>query len=331
MSLTAYKLKFIGPIHISDARSDYGRSERMIHSDTLYAALIAIQGMLMDKVEPDLGCSISSLFPFAEDDTQETVYFFPKPLIPLQNLLIEEYEDIKKLKRVEWLEKKYFEEILEGDLKSPINAKTVQGNYLSKGKVDKDFTYTQVVPRVAVPRSADENDGETNIFYIERTYFKEGSGLYFLADGDTNLLDNLLSVLQYEGIGTDRNVGFGHFSYEKVKDFQIKIPEQSDYCVSLSLFNSDNKELIQEITSGEKTAWEIIKRGGWMASQENLGVRKKSVYMFSEGSIFSKHTEGIRQDGKVDIDLKPDPSDGFIQPKHPVWRSGRALFLPIKI
>lgn len=331
MSLTAYKLNFLGPIHISDARSDYGRSERVIHSDTLYAALLAIQGMLTDKVAPDLGCSISSLFPFTENDTNETAYFFPKPLIQLQNLLKEEFDDIKKLKRVEWLEKKYFEEILEGKLESVINANTVQGDYLCKGNIDKDFIYTQVVPRVAVPRSANENDGETNIFYIERTYFQEGSGLYFLVDGDTNLLDKLLSVLQYEGIGTDRNVGFGHFSYEKIDNFQLKIPEKSDYCVSLSLFNSDNKESIQEFTSGEKSAWEIVKRGGWMASQGNIGVRKKSVYMFREGSIFSKETEGIKQEGKVDIDLKPDAAEGFAQPKHSVWRNGRALFLPIKI
>lgn len=332
MSLTAYKLHFLGPIHISDARSDYGRSERVVHSDTLYAALLAVQGMLSDNVHPDLGCSISSLFPFTVDeDSGSPVFFFPKPLIQLQDFLKEGYDDIKKLKRVEWLGQKYFEEILEGDLKSVINSETVQGSYLCKEKIDKDFVHSQVVPRVAVPRSADENDGETNIFYIERTYFKEGSGLYFLAYGDTNLLDKLLSILQYEGIGTDRNVGFGHFSYEKVEDFQLIIPEQSDYCVSLSLFNSDNKELIQKITSGEKSAWEIVKRGGWMASQGNIGIRKKSVYMFSEGSIFLNQIQGVEQEGKVDIDLKPDEAEGFVQPGHSVWRNGRALFLPIKI
>lgn len=331
MNLKAYKLHFLGPIHISDARSDYGWSEKVIHSDTLYAALLAVQGMLTDKVEPGLGCTISSLFPYSSDDSGNTVFFFPKPLIQLQSLLKEDYEDIKKLKRVEWLDKKYFEEILKGKLTSGISPETVQGSYLCGGKIGKEFIHSQVVPRVAVPRSGAENNGETNIFYIERTYFKEDSGLYFLADGDTESLDKLLSVLQYEGIGTDRNVGFGHFSFEKIEDFQLRIPEQSDYCVSLSLFNSDNKELIQKFTSGENTAWEIIRRGGWMASQGNLGIRKKSVYMFSEGSIFSQPTKGLGRDGKVDIDLKPDKADGFVQPQHSVWRNGRALFLPIKI
>lgn len=331
MSLTAYKLYFPGPIHISDARSDYGKSERTIHSDTFYAALLAVQGILTDNVQPDLGCSISSLFPYTGDASGNTVFFFPKPMIQLQYLLKEDYEDIKQLKRVEWLGQKFFEEILEGDLKSVINSETVQGSYLCREKIDKDFIHSQVVPRVAVPRSGDENDGETNIFYIERTYFKENSGLYFVVDGETELLDKLLFTLQYEGIGTDRNVGFGHFSFEKIENFQLKIPERSDYCVSLSLFNTDNKELIKEFTVGKKTAWEIVKRGGWMTSQGNIGIRKKSVYMFSEGSIFSNHTQGITNDGKVDIDLKPDASEGFVQPKHRVWRNGRALFLPIKI
>lgn len=331
MNLTAYKFHFLGPIHISDARSDYGRSEKAIHSDTLYAALLAVQGMLTDKVEPDLGCTISSLFPYSSDNSGNTVFFFPKPLIQLQSLLKEDYEDIKKLKRVEWLGKKYFEEILGGKLTSNISPKTVQGGYLCNEKIEQDFIHSQVVPRVAVPRSGIENDGETNIFYIERTYFEEGSGLYFLADGDTELLDKLLSVLQYEGIGTDRNVGFGHFSFEKIEEFQLHIPEQSDYRVALSLFNSDDKELIQKYTSGKKAAWEIVRRGGWMTSQGNQGIRKKSVYMFSEGSIFSQPTKGLARDGKVDIDLKPDKADGFVNPKHSVWRNGRALFLPIKI
>ncbi|MBW7942620.1 MAG: hypothetical protein H3C64_09575, partial [Candidatus Kuenenia stuttgartiensis] len=214
MNLTAYKFHFLGPVHISDARSDYGRSEKAIYSDTLYAALLAVQGMLTDRVEPDLGCTISSLFPYSADNSGNTVFFFPKPLIQLQSFLKEDYEEIKKLKRVEWLGKKYFEEILQGKLTSSITPETVQGSYLCSGKIEQDFIHSQVAPRVAVPRSDTENDGETNIFYIERTYFKDDSGLYFLADGDTELLDKLLSVLQYEGIGTDRNVGFGHFSFE---------------------------------------------------------------------------------------------------------------------
>lgn len=331
MKLTAYKLYFEGALHISDARSDYGKSESMLHSDALYAALLAIQGQLSDTVNADLGCTISSLFPFTKAENGTTVYFFPKPMVQLQTYLENEYDDIKKLKRVEWLDKTYFEEMLEGAFNSPINSQTVQGSFLSAEKIDKEFMYSQVMPRVEVLRSAEENEGKTNIFYIDRTYFKEGSGLYFMVSGDTTELEKLLNVLQYEGIGTDRNVGFGHFHFERLDDFHLSIPTESNYALSLSLFNPENEDLIQEFTSGEHAAWEILKRGGWMTSSGNVGVRKKSVYMFREGSIFSNTVTEVTALGQVNIDLKPDDSEGFTPPEHPVWRSGRALFLPIKM
>lgn len=331
MELAAYKLYFEGPLHISDARSDYGKSESMLHSDTLYAALLAVQGQLSDNVNADLGCTISSLFPFTLTSEGDSVYFFPKPLVQLQTYLEKEYEDIKKLKRVEWLDKTYFEEMLIGTFSSPINPQTIQGSFLTSEKIDKEFMFSQVVPRVAVPRSSDENEGETNIFYIDRTYFKEGSGFYFLASGDTAELEKLLNVLQHEGLGTDRNVGFGHFHYERIDDFQLSVPTESIYALSLSLFNPENEDLIQEFTSGEYASWEILKRGGWMTSSGNVGVRKKSVYMFREGSIFSHPISKITELGQVNIDLKPDTAEGFTPPEHPVWRSGRALFLPIKM
>lgn len=330
MKLTAYRLYFTGPLHISDARSDYGSGETLIHSDGFYASLIASMAKLGETVSADLGCTISSLFPFTgELDNQEIIYFFPKPLLDLKSFT--DFGDIKKLKRVEWVDRSYFEELLSGKIEKPIDEATIKDSYLTERKIDSGFIKRQIVPRVAVPRSADENDGDTNIFYIEKTYFSKGSGLFFLHIGETNLLEKALNLLQYEGIGTDRNVGFGSFQYEKDEDLELQLPTSAQYSVSLSLFNPENCFDLSAALNNNNSAWDIVKRGGWMSTEGSIGIRKKSVYMMREGSIFYDPDQALSTTGKVDIDLNPEATEGFTPPAHPVWRNGRALFLPIKI
>lgn len=330
MKLRAYKLNFTGPLHISDARSDYGTGETLIHSDGFYAALIASLAKLGVEVSADLHCTISSLFPFTSfgKDLKETIYFFPKPFLDFHSYT--DYDDIKKLKRIEWLDKSYFEELLKGEIDKPINETTIQKSFLSEKKINPEFIERQVVPRVAIPRSKNENDGETNIFYIEKTYFEKGSGLFFLQTGETELLEQALNLLQHEGIGTDRYVGFGSFTFEKIEDFNLEIPDSTNYSVALSLFNPGEDFSLKSSLQDKNTAWDIIKRGGWITTEGNIGSRKKSVYMFREGSIF-KELNNRNTAGKIDIDLKPDESEGFTPPEHPIWRNGKALFLPIKL
>lgn len=328
MSFTAYRLSFPGPLHISDARSDYGKGEKIIHSDTFYAALLASLALVQNSIDADLGCTISSLFPFTTVD-DKIIYFFPKPLLQLNQFTT--YADIKKLKRIEWIDKEYFEQLLNGGITNAINEDTIQSAYLSYSTIDKNFSFTQTVPRVAVPRTIDDNNGETNIFYIERTYYTEGSGLYFLAAGDTTKLEKSLQLLQHEGIGTDRGVGFGHFTVEKESAFRLTIPDGSLHSISLSLFNPGEDLDILALTESKQAAWEVIRRGGWITAQGCTGIRKRSVYMFTEGSIFSYPATGIATPGKHNLNLKPKATAFFTPPEHEVWRSGRAIFIPIKL
>lgn len=329
MNYTIYRLYFDGPLHISDVRSDYGSGVNIMHSDSFYAALIAAMAKIKSDVLADLGCTISSLFPFTSSKEKDLIYFFPKPLLDLKHFT--SFDDIKKLKRIEWLDKDYFQKVLNGSRLDNINEHTIKEIYLTEAGIEKGFITKQVVPRVAVPRSREENDGDTNIFYIEKTYFKKGSGLYFLLEGDTKVLEKALNVLQHEGIGTDRNVGFGHFTFEKDEKFSLKVSESSDFRISLSLFNPGSYSALDKMLQNPSSAWEVVKRGGWVTSDGNNGVRKKSVYMFKEGSIFYTPELQSLTAGKVDLDLKPDNTEDFVPPGHPVWRCGRSIFLPIKI
>lgn len=328
MIITAYRIYFNGPVHISDSRSDYGSSANRVHSDSFYAALIASLTKVKENVQADLGCTISSLFPFTSSG-EKIIYFFPKPFVDLK--IYTDFDDIKILKRVEWLDKTYFQELLNGSIKNSIDENTIKGSYLSSYDLDENFIQRQVTPRVAVPRSIEENDGDTKIFYIEKIYFKDKSGLYFICRGDRTELETALNILQHEGIGTDRNVGFGHFRYEIDRHFELEVPNQTEHYVSLSLFNPGDTATLNKLIDDQNAAWEIVKRGGWITSEGNTGIRKKSIYMMSEGSIFYSPDNNLEVFGKIDFDLNPGAVEGFTPPKYPIWRSGRSLFLPIKM
>ncbi len=330
-NFTIYKLHFTSPLHLSDARDDYGVSLRTIASDTIYAALISCLAK-MGEVVPDngdLGCTISSLFPFYQKDKDtDAVLFFPKPLkqtLPTSERAIEER---KKVKKVAWLDAQTFSRVLKGEhlFDDDVAIDNIQGEYLTDKKIDKDFIVSQVFPRVMVSRNGCE---DAVPFYMDRIMFKDYSGLYFIAEGDTTLLEKAMSLLQYEGIGTDRNVGNGYFEYESFSD-DIEIPDNTDFAISLSSFIPDSNEQLQEMLSSDEVAYDFQRRGGWITTPPHNTLRKNVIYAFTAGSVFKIQSKGVQCRGRVDIDLKPEISwDNKLV--HPIWRCGRSLFLPIKL
>ncbi|MBM3435110.1 MAG: type III-A CRISPR-associated RAMP protein Csm4 [Bacteroidetes bacterium] len=332
-----FRLAFNAPLHISDTRLDYGISARIVHSDTLYAAIIsalARTGKLTKDVEKtgDMGCTISSLFPYTTANDQ-FIYFFPRPFLPVKfvNFPIELN---KKLKKVKWLDQDFFESVIRGEIIQWKNDDEYQisGDFLSMHDLkDIPIINYQTVPRARIPRSREENQGDTVIFYMERVFFTSGSGLYFLASGDLSLLENGLEILQHEGIGTDRNVGQGTFTVHKASTLELTLPKFTGYIATLGLLCPESAQISTLIDGSEIgnciPRWDLIQRGGWLTSESETGIRKKSVFMISEGSIL-KHDIDFPL-GVVNIDLKPDEIEGLIPPTHPVWRCGRTLCVPV--
>lgn len=326
-----YKLHFTSPLHLGDARDDYSVSLQTIASDTMYAALISCLAKLGEKIPDngDLECTISSLFPFYQKNSESNaVYFFPKPLkqtLPTSEAAIKER---KKVKKVAWLDAKYFSKALRGE--QLFDEQTIQnlnnGVYLTDETIDKDFITSQVSPRVTVSRDGQE---DAKPFYMDRIMFKDYSGLFFVVDGDTTLLDKAIALLQSEGIGTDRNVGNGYFEYE-TKEVEITMPEESDCSITLSSYIPESKEQLSEMLGSEKIAYDFQRRGGWITTPPHNTLRKKYVYAFTAGSVFASKCNGIEQKGLVGVDLKPT-INWSQKVGHPIWRCGRALFLPIKL
>lgn len=327
--LKVYKLHFTSPLHIGDVRDDYSVSLKTISSDSMYAAFIScLAKMGCDIPENgDLGCTISSLFPFYQKSKEsEAVFFFPKPLKQTLPTSEKSMEKRKVIKKVVWLDNCYFSRILNGeqlfDDKTIDNS--IQGEFLSDKHIDKNFILSQVSQRVTVSRDGSE---EAIPFYMDRVMFKDYSGLYFVADGDCSLLDKAMALLQHEGIGTDRNIGNGFFEFEN-DQLEIDIPEKENYAMSLSSFIPETKEQLQTMLDSDFVAYEFQRRGGWITTPPHTTLRKNVVYAFTAASVFKYPCSAIEINGKVGVDLKPEWNTSL---DHPVWRCGRSFFIPIKI
>ncbi len=330
------RFRFTTPLHLSNIRADYGKTEKIIHSDTLHAAVMqtmAFMGM-SGLISDSPGWIFSSLFPYYRDNLKQYSYFFRKPLFLsdaekdfLNNP--DHYKDAKNYKKVEYLAKNEFEGLLINGYIKP-NPEKIQKPLYDQNGITLDDIYTSDVnPRINKPRTFIKSDPE--IFYMERIYFKPEGGLFaivhFKDPSKRALLNQLLDILGETGIGTDRNIGNGKFIPEWDK-IEIEIPDQAAYMMNLSLFLPADKSELEKMTS-EKACWKLIKRGGWISEPYNT-YRKKSVFMFSEGSVFRNNITDMIIRGNT-ANLKPELPQSMKQVENDVFRVGQSMFFPINV
>lgn len=331
MQAEAIKLRFISPLHLGRGfETDYGKTETVLHSDTLKSALFALGIQLFPDWEksPTLffdAFSISSCFPFAGNE-----YFFPKPLLKrkFDFSASSAHLQAKMSKRVDFLSKTVFEkfikhEIIEVDEK----CMSPDGSFVFENSSNVKVIFkTEVQQRVAVPEEGGE---ETKPYYVDRLFFNEDCGLFFLVKFHNDIIRNqviaALKLLGDQGIGTDKSVGNGQFIFDQQKDIEnivIETGTSLKHWIALGLYLPEKSAF--EKFDLESSTWQLIKRGGYMGGSSDfsfLGIRKKNIFMFSEASVFASEEYPV---GKL-IDLKPE----WDKPMHPVWRDGKPLFLPI--
>lgn len=339
MKFSIYKLRFTSPLHIGDSHNDGGVSLRTIQSDTLYAALTHCLALAGKDLPQDgiFNFSISSLFPYycnaLDKKTREEVFFMP---MPLQTKMpeLKDPDLAKKIKKIKWIDSRLYSKMLKGEAGVEGNGNSlskVYGEYLSETKLNHDangnyeFIRSEVIQRASVPDRSGE--GDSLPFYMDRITFFSESGLFFLAVGDTSLLDIAMDLLCQEGIGSDRNVGMGFFEYEK-GEIEIDYPDYSAYVTNLSLFIPENKDQLSLMLEGGEVAYDFIRRGGWISTDTTI--RKNAIYGFMPGSVFHIPDNRIKSEimilGKT-VDLRPEV--GELSPRHPVWRCGKSIMLPI--
>jgi CRISPR-associated protein Csm4 len=185
---------------------------------------------------------------------------------------------------------------------------------------------SQNLPKVAVDRI----HSGTNFYQTSFIYFQNG-GLYFLfymPTEDKKLYDKLyasLNLLGDEGIGGERSSGAGRFTAEWLElttewksIIYAKIDRPNRALISLFW---DTPDVCYSYIQDENTRYQLQERGGWISARSGRQLRRKSVRMFMEGSIFSQ-PDG----GRLAI-VTPDELKG--KKHHPIYRSGVSLSLPI--
>lgn len=331
MQAEAIKLRFVSPLHLGRGlETDYGKTETVLHSDTLKSALFALGIQLFPEWEktPALffdAFSISSCFPFAGNE-----YFFPKPLLKrkLEFSASSEHLQAKKSKRVDYLSKTVFEKFITQDvLQIDENCLSPDGSFVFENRANARVLFkTEVQQRVAVPAESGE---ETKPYYVDRLFFNSDCGLFFLAQFHNETIKSqviaALKLLGDQGIGTDKSVGNGQFIFDQqkgIENISIETVSSLKRWIALGLYLPEKSAF--EKFDLDNSTWQLIKRGGYMGGSSDftfLGIRKRNIFMFSEASVFASNEEPA---GKL-IDLKPD----WDKPMHPVWRDGRPLFLAV--
>lgn len=335
MKINTFRLYFNQPLHISNSKADYAQSLRTVESDTMHAALLASLAKVGIPLPENgnAGFDISSLFPFYDPGGESVVYFLPKPpgtLVPPPQLL----SNAKQIKKIRWLDTRYFSRLIHGEnlLDEHFQWKDIQKEYLTGSKLPGMFITGEVTPRVSVPRTGILNGKKTDAepFYMERLHFHPQAGLYFLATGDTDILKKALDILAAEGLGTDRTVGNGTFTW-KEGEIELDFPE-SEFACCLSMFLPENHQLARQYlsvnTAGQPVAFSLRRRGGWITTPPYQSFRKNSVYMVETGSVIrlQEKTNQLQVRGRITTLNPPDPN---ASPPHPVWRNGRSLLVPV--
>ncbi len=277
MRLKIVEIYFRTPVHIGDIGIGLEESSKILHSDTIFGGIVNALSYLGEDVEEFVNAmnsdeiKFSSAFPFSGEE-----YFFPKPMIRMNYAtpsLREKYS--KKIKELEFIEKKFFEKWISGG--------SFAEEDLAKVK-NPDFYKIYDIPKVVIDRET----SSTSIYYLGVLRFMKG-GMFFLLDAANNKLIEryikpALKVLEDEGFGGKRTWGLGKFAF-KIRDFELRVPNTDDAYITLSLAIPQNfRNLL---------FWQLKKRGGWIFSRYSCAnLRKPTVMMISEGSVFGGKDEG---------------------------------------
>jgi CRISPR-associated protein Csm4 len=313
-----YKLHFQTALHLSKGKlNSYESSNATLHSDTLKSALFVSMLHLYDEAEANAfmdAVQVSSAFPFDKDQ-----YWLPRPLS--FSFDHENADNRKALKDIKFFTSLQYAKILRGEQPTlSVNAKGLH--------TQPDIWERDVTQRVKI-----NYDSDSEPFYLEKLYPKDKatSGLYFifqLGTYDGAKLAAAMRLLGDNGLGLQRTLGNGQFTFTK-DTIHLDLPDNPTAWVALSLYRPTDKKEIETVLP--TSHYQFIKRGGWIASpefEEHLSIRKQAVMLFTEGSVFGfsdKANSSLIKGFKENV--RPEWDDEAL---HPVFRDGRAIFLPMK-
>jgi CRISPR-associated protein Csm4 len=314
------------------------------HSDTLFSALCLMIRELRGEAALEEFLSafatsappflLSSAFPYVGE-----VALYPKPMspIPIASGQEDDLSLLKTIKKIRFVSQPIFEAILASEtLKAPGSDQLLQGKRVwitpqERQNLEPMATGGQIViwekdgvPRVAVDRVT----SASAVYQAGQMRFNDGCGLHVLIrwrdESQRELIEEALRALGDVGIGGERSAGHGLFSLQDPQPVPLQEPERSARFVTLSLYHPTKAEVEagERSVLGDASAYELVGRGGWMASPDEMARRRKRVNMLGEGAVLT-NWEPDRVYGNL-VDVTPERTEGWAPP-HNVYRYGFAF------
>jgi len=301
--VTLYQLEFPAGFHVAPHELSLDETLPTIPADTLFSALVSAWERrggdpslwLSPFLEGNPPFLLSSAFPRTQSHL-----LFPKPL---------SFQPSVEWKEVDFLPKDDFFLAAQGRIPREVPA------------VKATWDVEQI-PRVTLDRVTHRS----NLFYLARVRFQPGSGLWFAVVWRNpshpcgsftfkQALDVALEELSTTGIGGDRTVGYGRFTFrEKEDDWPEPRPQGFGVLLSRLWPTAHDWERLPQ-----SLAWRFVEVGGfsYTAGQH---VRRKRVRLVVEGSVVPAEVRG----GLADL----TPAHFHL---HRIWRYGLALLFPWEV
>lgn len=250
-------------------------SKMTFAADRLFSAL-AIEAKKMGKMEEFVSSAGQDDFVLTDSFPYQSGPFLPKPIGFPKFEQPDLTTDVKEVRRQAKMAKK-LQFIPLDKFDSYVNGTLFE---------DAEHSVTDIVTK-----NQPHVDG--NLFQVSTVRFRDESCLYVIAN-ESDLLNELMTSLQYTGIGGKRSSGYGQFDLtilDLPDSFKNRLTEAHQGPVmTLTTSLPIEKELEYAM---ETASYLLSKSSGFAFSTEtNENYRKQDLYKFASGSTFSETFTG---------------------------------------
>jgi CRISPR/Cas system CSM-associated protein Csm4 (group 5 of RAMP superfamily) len=137
-------------------------------------------------------------------------------------------------------------------------------------------------------------------------------------------VETALAELGQLGLGGLRSTGHGQFTVQPGEEVAFPERATSRGLVTLSLYAPGRSELAAGVL-GPLARYDLVVRGGWIASPDGASYRRRELRMVSEGSVVMQ-PPGTTVLGQL-VDVTPE----VMRTVHPVYRYGYAFTVPVDL
>lgn len=328
MKSSIFYLKPTAPMHLQTGGGDHESVDHYPRSDTFSAALSYWWFRQFGELPgfPEQPCfRCSSLFP-AIQVAGKVVRLYPKPagidIDPDKN-------NHKVFKKVRWVDEGFFEGWRTGafnDSWLPENSGDSRlkrnGSVLVKEPAtDVGRGPLQVID--ALTRvTLDRVSAKSVPFHFVRVLYADDLLFWFYCDVNEKEMSRLISLIRLlgdEGIGADRTVGLGHYSF--ITSEEVTLPSATGKVMNLGLYNPTSEET--QLINWQDSYYQLEKRSGWVTGKR---LRRKPLTCVAENALLSVDSTP-RGSMRCVLDKEDPQIPEEVKPEYSVYRDCRGYFI----